>query len=60
MNNNFENRWRTSSYSGTREACVEVAVTPTTVGVRDSKDRDAGTLVVNRQRWAAFISALTA
>jgi hypothetical protein len=30
------------------------------VGVRDSKDRDTGTLIINRERWAAFIASLAA
>ena len=58
MNEHFAGRWRTSTYSGTRTVCVEVAVTPTVVGVRDSKDRDAGTLVINRESWTKFIASL--
>ncbi len=47
--------WRTSSYSGANNNCVEVARNLSdVVAVRDSKDPDAGHLVVSRARWAAF------
>lgn len=49
--------WRKSSRSGNATAeCVEVATTATRVGVRDSKDRDGGTLVFSRAQWSAFIA----
>lgn len=38
--------------------CVEVAVTPDIVGVRDTKDREGGTLVFQRERWMKFLSSL--
>lgn len=60
MSDHFTDRWHTSSYSASAGQCVEVAVTPTVVGVRDSKDRDTGTLIINRERWAAFIASLAA
>ncbi len=48
-------RWRTSSYSGANNNCVEVASNlPGIVAVRDSKDPDAAQLVFSRARWAAF------
>ncbi|GAA0509027.1 DUF397 domain-containing protein [Saccharopolyspora thermophila] len=51
--------WRKSSRSnGNGGACVEVAVTPEVVGVRDTKDRDGGTLTFTPDRWAAFLTAL--
>lgn len=53
-----EARWRTSSRSNNDQGCVEVAVTPEAVGVRDTKDRDGGTLVVTPRAWAAFTSAV--
>ena len=47
--------WRTSTYTGT-ENCVEVADNePTTVMVRDTKDRSCGNLAVKPAVWAAFV-----
>lgn len=52
-------RWRTSSWSGTeRGNCVEVALTPEHAYVRDSKDRNGGTIEVSAGSWAAFIRGL--
>ncbi|MEU6267879.1 DUF397 domain-containing protein [Saccharopolyspora shandongensis] len=50
--------WRKSSYSGGEGNCVEVGSGPGLVGVRDTKDRDGGTLVFSRVQWAAFVSGL--
>jgi hypothetical protein len=49
-------RWRKSSYSGNSNACVEVANTAEFVGVRDSKARHAGTIILNPTAWVAFVS----
>lgn len=38
-------RWRTSSRSGGGQNCVEVARSTTWAAIRDTKNRDAGTLV---------------
>ncbi|WLQ36008.1 DUF397 domain-containing protein [Streptomyces castrisilvae] len=47
--------WRTSSYTQT-ETCVEVADNdPAAVLVRDTKDRDLGTLFVPPTAWASFV-----
>ena len=46
--------WRTSSYSGGGNECVEVAQTRGGCLVRDSKQPDGTRLAVNRQAWAAF------
>ncbi|MEU6264245.1 DUF397 domain-containing protein [Saccharopolyspora shandongensis] len=52
--------WRKSSRSNNYGgACVEIAVTPTVVGVRDSKDRDGGTLVLSHDQWQTFLASLT-
>ncbi len=51
-------RWHTSSYSSDVSNCVEVAVGPAAVAVRDSKAPDAGTLVIPPRAWAAFTAAL--
>jgi hypothetical protein len=47
--------WFKSSYSGSGGGnCVEVAVRPEAVHIRDSKDRRIRTLVVTPTAWAAF------
>ncbi|SNR27563.1 protein of unknown function [Haloechinothrix alba] len=54
--------WITSSYSaGNGGNCVEVALTARvpSVGVRDSKDRDAGYLAVPSSAWRAFLRGVT-
>ncbi|MEU2308283.1 DUF397 domain-containing protein [Streptomyces misionensis] len=49
-------RWFTSSYSSNGGNCVEVATNlPGTVPVRDTKDRDAGTLTFSANSWSAFV-----
>ncbi|GAB2760565.1 hypothetical protein GCM10027174_41310 [Salinifilum aidingensis] len=50
--------WFTSSRSTAANACVEVAMRPDAVGVRDSKDPRGGTLVLNRSQWRAFLESL--
>ncbi|MFF8449104.1 DUF397 domain-containing protein [Streptomyces leeuwenhoekii] len=46
--------WFKSSYSGTSGGdCIEVALTPGAVHVRDSKAR-AAVLAFPREQWAAF------
>jgi hypothetical protein len=47
--------WRKSSYSGTQGECVEVSVTSSHVGVRDTKDRDGGTLSLSASAWTALL-----
>lgn len=47
--------WFKSSYSGgDGDNCVEVAVRPEAVHVRDSKDKEIRPLVVTPATWAAF------
>ncbi|MBZ4014205.1 DUF397 domain-containing protein [Streptomyces purpurogeneiscleroticus] len=47
--------WRTSSYTKS-DTCVEVADNdPSKVMVRDTKDRDAGTLAFPPASWANFV-----
>jgi hypothetical protein len=51
--------WHTSSYSGSGEACVEVAENlPGVVAVRDSKNRDAGVLVFGAAEWRHMTAAV--
>ncbi|MEW2620787.1 DUF397 domain-containing protein [Streptomyces sp. NPDC048106] len=48
--------WFKSSYSGNTEPdCVEIAVTPAVVHVRDSKDKDRARLTVGEAPWAEFV-----
>ncbi|SCL20257.1 DUF397 domain-containing protein [Micromonospora inyonensis] len=50
-------RWRKSSHSGDEGACVEMAVVPGTVAVRDSKDPDGPVLLFPPTVWTAFAGA---
>lgn len=48
--------WVKSSYSGAEGGqCVEVAATPASVHVRDSKDTTRPALAVEPTAWAAFV-----
>ncbi|HWC83573.1 MAG TPA: DUF397 domain-containing protein [Pseudonocardiaceae bacterium] len=51
-------RWHTSSYSQSNgnSNCVEVGHAATTIGVRDTKNRTAGTLVFPTSVWTAFLT----
>ncbi|MFI0153079.1 DUF397 domain-containing protein [Streptomyces lydicus] len=49
--------WHKSSYSGDDSGdCIEIATCPTTVHVRDSKDKDGPQLAVPAPAWAAFVA----
>jgi predicted secreted Zn-dependent protease len=51
--------WRKSSRSSADGDCVEVADNlAEIVAVRDSKDREGGTLTFTRGQWAAFVSGV--
>ncbi|MEN3611426.1 DUF397 domain-containing protein [Plantactinospora sp. ZYX-F-223] len=51
--------WRKSTHSGNEGACVEVAVNPPgRVLVRDTKDRDGGTLSFHPTAWRSFLTDL--
>ncbi|WP_190818839.1 DUF397 domain-containing protein [Saccharopolyspora pogona] len=53
--------WRTSSRSnGHGGMCVEVGSGTDVVGVRDTKNRDGGTLVFQSQAWGSFLAAVKA
>jgi hypothetical protein len=51
--------WRKSSYSdGNGGACVEVSGAAHAVLVRDTTDRDGGTLTFTASAWLAFTAAV--
>ena len=50
--------WRKSTRSGTNGACVEVGAATRVVLIRDTKDREAGTLAFPLNAWAAFTASL--
>jgi Domain of unknown function (DUF397) len=51
--------WRKSSYSdGNGGQCVETASDNSTVTVRDTADRDGGTLTFSASAWAEFTAAV--
>ncbi|MFF8845927.1 DUF397 domain-containing protein [Streptomyces sp. NPDC015127] len=55
--NTTEHGWFKSSYSDAEGgACVEVATTPTTVHVRDSKNLPGPQLALTAPAWAAFVA----
>ncbi|MGN2641509.1 DUF397 domain-containing protein [Nocardia takedensis] len=51
--------WRVSSFTD-NGTCVEVAGTPSTVYVRNSNARDAGTVAFTRAEWSAFLEGVNA
>lgn len=50
--------WFKSSRSAGNGACVEVAITSTYIGVRDSKDKTGPALAVDRRAWSEFVHAV--
>ncbi|MEO6090843.1 MAG: DUF397 domain-containing protein [Umezawaea sp.] len=52
--------WRKSSRSQAQGQCVELAVVDLGVGIRDSKNRVAGTLAFGRSAFAAFLDGVKA
>ena len=57
--NHMTPSWRTSSYTGNGGGnCVEAADAANLILVRDTKDRDAGTLAFTADAWRVFTTAL--
>ncbi|MGW7412016.1 DUF397 domain-containing protein [Streptomyces sp. NPDC054863] len=53
-------RWRTSSYSGGNNECVEIAANiPHLTPVRDSKRPDGPVLTFPHAAWQAFLTHLS-
>ncbi|MEV7385210.1 MULTISPECIES: DUF397 domain-containing protein [unclassified Streptomyces] len=53
-------KWFKSSYSSNEGPdCVEIAIAPTTVHVRDSKDKDRGGLAFADASWAGFVRGIS-
>jgi hypothetical protein len=52
--------WRKSSYSvdSGNANCVEAGSVPGTVLVRDTADRDGGTLMLSAQAWRRFTTRI--
>jgi hypothetical protein len=52
--------WRTSGYTGNGGGnCVEVGGAASVIVVRDTKDRNGGTLAFSGNAWDAFAASLT-
>ncbi|MEU2598559.1 DUF397 domain-containing protein [Streptomyces hirsutus] len=54
-----DHTWRKSSHSPDASNCVEVATTPATVLIRDSKDTSGPRLGLSPATWAAFLTHIT-
>lgn len=46
--------WHKSSYSAQETNCVEIAIDPSAVRVRDTKGREGGHLEVSGQAWRSL------
>ncbi|MFE7276078.1 DUF397 domain-containing protein [Streptomyces sp. NPDC057623] len=47
--------WQKSTYSGDGSNCVEIATTPTTIHIRDSKNPTGPHLTLRPTTWAGFL-----
>lgn len=56
----IEKAWRKSTKSGAGNACVEVLITETDTGIRDSKAPKSGSLTVSSVAWRQYIGAVRA
>ncbi|MEH0579447.1 MULTISPECIES: DUF397 domain-containing protein [Streptomyces] len=56
----MENNWRKSSYSGDQGGnCVEIAETPATIAIRDSKNPAGPILTLKPAAFSTFLSWTT-
>jgi hypothetical protein len=55
---NTDMNWRKTTYSNGGENCVETASGSGVVLVRDTKDRDGGTLTFGAGAWERFTASL--
>jgi hypothetical protein len=58
MGREVTSAWRKSSFSGTNGNCVETASGNGLVLVRDTQNRDGGTLAVPAEVWEQFTATL--
>ncbi|MCZ4605487.1 DUF397 domain-containing protein [Streptomyces sp. Lzd4kr] len=49
-------QWQKSSYSGDASNCVEIATTPTTIHIRDSKNSPGPQITLGPSAWTGFLS----
>ena len=50
--------WRVATYTGGNGDCVEVGDADRAILVRDTKDRNGGTLLFTAAAWQAFANSL--
>lgn len=55
---NMPGWWRKSSFSGYNTNCVEVGHSGDTIGVRDTQNRQGGSLMFTTAEWSAFIGGV--
>ncbi|WP_217208730.1 DUF397 domain-containing protein [Streptomyces sp. AC550_RSS872] len=48
--------WQKSTYSAEAANCVEIATTPTTIHIRDSKNTTGPHLTLRLTAWTDFLS----
>ncbi|MFG2554503.1 DUF397 domain-containing protein [Streptomyces sp. NPDC048581] len=48
--------WQKSTYSAEAANCVEIATTPTTIQIRDTKNPTGPYLTLRPTAWAGFLS----
>ena len=53
-----EPTWRVATYTGGDGNCVEVGDANRAIIVRDTKDRDGGTLTFSADAWRKFTTAI--
>lgn len=51
-------RWRTSSYSGSSNNCIQAATSSPGIALRDSKNPHGPVLTITSRAWRDFIQAI--